>query len=35
MIAERIRDINEIIRKAVAVASEEQGLSFDANTLLM
>ena len=35
MIAERIRDINEIIRKAVAVASEEQGLSFDANVLLM
>ena len=35
MIAERIRDINEIVRKAVAIASEEQGLSFDANALLM
>ena len=35
MIAERIRDINEIVRKAVAVAGEEQGLEFDANALLM
>ena len=35
MIAARIQDINEVIRKAVASAGEEQGLSFDANALLM
>jgi len=35
MIAARIQDINEIIRKAVDVAAEEQGLSFDANLLLL
>uniref|UniRef100_A0A7S3HZN2 Spindle assembly abnormal protein 6 N-terminal domain-containing protein n=1 Tax=Favella ehrenbergii TaxID=182087 RepID=A0A7S3HZN2_9SPIT len=35
MIAERVRDINEIIRKAVEVAGKEQGLEFDANVLLM
>lgn len=35
MIAERIRDINEIIRKACEVAATEQKLDFDANVLLM
>ena len=35
MIAARIDDINRIVEKAVAAAAEEQGLSFDANTLLM
>ena len=35
MIAARIQDINEIIRKAVAAAGKEQGLDFDANALLM
>ena len=35
MIAERVRDISEIIKKAVEVAGKEQGLEFDANVLLM
>ena len=35
MIAARIQDINEIIRKATAAAGEEQGLDFDANALLL
>ena len=35
MIAERIRDINQIIHKASDVAAKEQNLSFDANLLLM
>ena len=35
MIAARIQDINKIIQKAVDVAAEEQGLSFDANLLLL
>ena len=35
MIAARIQDINAIIKKAVEAAAEEQGLSFDANALLL
>ena len=35
MIAERVRDITEIIKKAVEVAGTEQGLEFDPNVLLM
>ena len=35
MIAARIQDINAIITKAVEAAAAEQGLSFDANALLL